>query len=54
MYELALHPQIQHSLRAEMLQVLCKNDGKQTHDVIKNMAYLDRVVSDEKLREFKQ
>jgi cytochrome P450 family 6 len=54
LYELALHPQIQHSLRAEMLQVLCKHDGKQTHDVIKNMAYLDRVVSDEKLREFKQ
>jgi cytochrome P450 family 6 len=27
LYELALHPEIQHSLRAEILQVLSEQDG---------------------------
>jgi hypothetical protein len=54
LYDLALHLDIQYSLREEILQVLCKHDCKQTHDVIKNMAYLDRVVTGHKLREFKQ
>jgi cytochrome P450 family 6 len=30
LYELALHPEIQHSLRAEILQVLSEQDGKLT------------------------
>ena len=45
LYELALHPEIQESLRAEILQVLRKHDGKLTYDGIQNMSYLDRVVS---------
>ena len=47
LYELALHPEIQQSLRAEILQVLSKHDGKMTYDGIQNMSYLDRVVSGE-------
>ena len=45
LYELALHPEIQHRLRAEIMQVLKKHDGKLTYDGIKEMMYLDRVVS---------
>jgi hypothetical protein len=47
LYELALHPEIQHSLRAEILQVLSKHDGKLTYDSMQDMSYLDRVVSGE-------
>jgi len=54
LYELAMHPEIQQGLRAEILQVMSKNDGNLTYDVIKNMSYLDRVVSGEELREFKK
>jgi cytochrome P450 family 6 len=54
LYELALQPEIQQSLRTEILQVVNKHDGKLTYDIIKNMSYLDRVVSGEELREFKQ
>jgi cytochrome P450 family 6 len=54
LYELAMHPEIQQSLRAEILQVMSKNDDNLTYDVIKNMSYLDRVVSGEELREFKK
>ena len=54
LYELALHPEIQQSLRAEILQVLSKHDGKLTYDGIQDMSYLDRVVSGEERREFKQ
>jgi cytochrome P450 family 6 len=52
LYELALHPEIQQSLRAEILQVLSKHDGKLTYDGIQDMSYLDRVVSGEERREF--
>ena len=54
LYELALHPEIQESLRAEILQVLRKHDGKLTYDGIQNMSYLDRVVSGEVRSGFKQ
>jgi len=54
LYELALHPEIQESLRAEILQVLSKHDGKLTYDGIQNMSYLDRVVSGEEQRGVKQ
>jgi hypothetical protein len=45
LYELALHPEIQQSLRAEILQVLSKHDGKLTYDSMQDMSYLDRVLS---------
>jgi len=54
LYELAMHPEIQQSLRAEILQELSKHDSRLTYDAIKNMSYLDRVVSGEELREFKK
>ena len=47
LYELALHPEIQQSVRAEILQVLSEHDGKLTYDGIQGMSYLDRVVSGE-------
>jgi cytochrome P450 family 6 len=47
LYELALHPEIQHSVRAEILDVLNKHDGKLTYDSMQDMVYLDRVVSGE-------
>jgi len=54
LYELALHPEIQQSLRAEILHVMGKHDGKLTYDGIQNMSYLDRVVSGEERSGFKQ
>ena len=45
LYELALHPEIQYSVRAEILQVLSKHGGKLTYDGIQDMSYLDMVVS---------
>jgi cytochrome P450 family 6 len=53
LYELALHPNIQHSVRAEILQVMRKNDGKLTYDNIQETPYLDRVVSGEGLNQDK-
>ena len=53
LYELALHPEIQQRLRAEILQVLSKHDGKLTYDGIQDMSYLDRVVSGEERCEVK-
>jgi cytochrome P450 family 6 len=47
LYKLALHPEIQHRLRAEILQVLNKHNGELTYDGIQEMSYLDRVVSGE-------
>jgi hypothetical protein len=47
LYELALHPEIQQRLRAEILQVLSEHDGKLTYDSMRDMSYLDRVVSGE-------
>ena len=38
LYELALHPEIQQSLRAEILQVLSTYDGNLTYDGIQNMS----------------
>ena len=51
LYELALHPQIQQNLRAEIMQVMSKHDGKLTYDGMQDMLYLDRVVSGEERRE---
>jgi len=47
LYELALHPEIQQRLRAEIVQVLSKHGGKLTYDGMQDMSYLDRVVSGE-------
>jgi len=54
LYELALHPEIQQSVRAEIVQVLSKHGDKLTYDGMKDMSYLDRVVSGEERREFEQ
>ena len=54
LYELALHPEIQQILRAEILHELSKHDGKLTYDGIQDMSYLDRVVSGEEQRGVKQ
>jgi len=51
LYELALHPEIQQNLRAEIMQVMSKHDGKLTYDGMQEMLYLDRVVSGEERRE---
>jgi cytochrome P450 family 6 len=45
LYELALHPEIQNRLRAEIMQVMNKHNGQVTYDSIQEMAYLDIVVS---------
>jgi cytochrome P450 family 6 len=47
LYELALHPEIQHRLRAEIMRVLNKHNGELTYDGIQEMVYLDMVVSGE-------
>jgi len=44
-YELAVHPEIQDRLRAEIMQVLNKHNGQLTYDGIQEMVYLDMVVS---------
>jgi cytochrome P450 family 6 len=54
LYELALHPEIQQNLRAEIMKVMSKHDGKLTYDGMQEMLYLDRVVSGEGRREVKQ
>jgi cytochrome P450 family 6 len=45
LYELALHPEIQNRLRADIMEVLNKYNGQVTYDGIQEMAYLDMVVS---------
>jgi hypothetical protein len=47
LYELALHPDIQHRLRAEILQVLNKHNGELTYDGMQEMPYLDMFVAGE-------
>ena len=54
LYQLTFHPEIQQILRAEILQVLSRYDGKLTYEGIEEMLYMDRVVSGEKRREVKQ
>jgi cytochrome P450 family 6 len=47
LYELALNPDIQEKLRAEIDAVLEKHGGNITYDAIFEMEYLDKVVSGE-------
>jgi cytochrome P450 len=53
-YQLAMHSEIQHRLRADIMQVLSKHDGKLTYDGMQGMSYTDRVMSGEERREVKQ
>jgi len=52
LYEIALHPEIQNRLRAEIVQVLNKHKGQLTYDGLQNMVYLDMVVSGEVIEAF--
>jgi hypothetical protein len=47
LYELALQPEIQHRLRAEIMKVLSKHNGQPTYYGIQDMSYLDMVLSGE-------
>jgi hypothetical protein len=47
LYELALHPETQNRLRAEIMEVLNKHNGQLTYDGIQEMVYLDMVLSGE-------
>jgi cytochrome P450 family 6 len=47
MYELALHPEIQNRLRAEIMHLINRCNGQLTYDGIQSLAYLDMVVSGE-------
>ncbi|CAL7951576.1 unnamed protein product [Xylocopa violacea] len=51
LYELALNPDIQKTLRKEIHDAIKKNDGKLTYDMIMTLPYLDMVVS-ETLRKY--
>ncbi|KAF3428420.1 hypothetical protein E2986_06382 [Frieseomelitta varia] len=51
LYELALNPAVQNTLRAEIHDALAKTDGKITYDMVMSLPYLDMVVS-ETLRKF--
>jgi cytochrome P450 family 6 len=53
LHELAFHPEIQQSLRAEIMQVMSKHGGKLTYDGMQEMSYLDRVVSGEEPKDVK-
>ncbi|KAM8714441.1 hypothetical protein ACLKA7_014554 [Drosophila subpalustris] len=46
LYELAQHSDIQDKLREDVLRVLEKHDGKVTYECIKDMRYLDQVISE--------
>ncbi|XP_053977980.1 cytochrome P450 9e2-like [Hylaeus volcanicus] len=45
-YELAVNPEIQARLRAEIEEIARKTDGRPTYDAIKGMAYLDAVLNE--------
>lgn len=45
LYELALNPEIQNTLREKIKQTLDENDGKLSYDTLKCMTYLDMVIN---------
>lgn len=51
LYEIALHPQVQGKLRAEINKILKEHDGELSYDAIMSMKYLDKVVH-ETLRKY--
>lgn len=46
LYQLALHPHIQQRLRDEIKTVLAKYDGCLTYEALKEMSYMDQVISE--------
>ncbi|GAB1859329.1 Cytochrome P450 6k1 [Camponotus japonicus] len=46
LYELALQPDIQNTLRKEIVEVLDKSGGKITYDLTMSLTYLDMVISE--------
>ncbi|XP_011866377.1 PREDICTED: cytochrome P450 6k1-like [Vollenhovia emeryi] len=46
LYELAIQPQIQNTLRKELLEGLQKSNGKITYDMAWSLPYLDMVISE--------
>ncbi|XP_050583562.1 cytochrome P450 6k1-like isoform X2 [Bombus affinis] len=51
LYELALNPDVQKTLRAELQDAMAKTNGKITYDMIMMLPYLDMVIS-ETLRKY--
>ena len=51
LYELALNPDVQKKLRAEIRDALEETGGKITYDMITTLPYLDMVIS-ESLRKY--
>ncbi|CAL1679333.1 unnamed protein product [Lasius platythorax] len=45
-FQLASHPDVQAKLRKEVLSVLDKYDGVITYDALKDMTYMDQVISE--------
>lgn len=43
--ELAANLDVQDKLRQEILDVITENNGKLTYDVIKDLTYMDKVIS---------
>jgi cytochrome P450 family 6 len=52
LYELAVNPDIQERLRAEIDTVLEKHDGSITYESISEMEYLDKVVNGKSRRQY--
>jgi cytochrome P450 family 6 len=50
LYELAMHPDIQHRVREEVTRVMAKHQGELTYDGMQEMSYLHMVVSGEGTR----
>jgi cytochrome P450 family 6 len=47
LYELALHPDVQDRLRAEIMEVMTKYNNELTYEATLEMRYLDMVISGE-------
>jgi cytochrome P450 family 6 len=47
LYELAMHPDIQQTLREEITRMMAKHQGELTYEGLQEMSYLDMVVSGE-------
>lgn len=45
-HEIAVNPDIQTKLRSEIEEVMEKTNGKPTYDLLKNMEYMDAVISE--------
>ena len=45
-FQLASHPDVQAKLRNEVMSVLDKYDGVITYDALKDMTYMDQVISE--------